>query len=275
MKVSLTIFGIIGLLTLSVSAASAQRYRYHDDLSQYYMAKASEGHRGWQRVSIGFGIPIISGTTTYNYTQTDFNGDLGAKSTEGNVKLKTGLTINGGTFVPLMLLSEKLQLVINMEAMASLGLINTDSVTLENVDTKASIESPFIMLGLPVGMDIISGSHMSLNKNDRFMWGIGAGVNPALVYPTPSNDPAFAVIPYAKVELGFFAGVAFKLRGTAYFGSNKGSETNNYYSSTYDGNGNLTNIVSSQVVSNITYNYGFTLTLNVMLLSWGWSDFKY
>jgi len=72
-------------------------------------------------------------------------------------------------------------------------------------------------MALPIGLDLKFGSDAVQVRTPRLCGTIGAGAYPSYSLTTVTGapitiDPTFAVAPYIKAEVGFFAGVCIKAR---------------------------------------------------------------
>jgi hypothetical protein len=99
-------------------------------------------------------------------------------------------------------------------------------------------ERKLMVGGLPISIDFKTGGEAISCKQRRAMFTVGVGVQPSMIQLKEDgqdeignkppgkikvNDPAASysrirMASFVKVEAGFFAGIAFKLRYVAYFG---------------------------------------------------------
>jgi hypothetical protein len=97
------------------------------------------------------------------------------------------------------------------------------------------------------------------------MFAVGAGVVPCISTPAAVNRntqsaPPLTAVPFAKIEAGIFAGLAFKVRAIAYLrgGINVRKTEENIY------------FPPDELSIKLHSGYGYHLSLIVMPFSYGW-----
>jgi len=73
-----------------------------------------------------------------------------------------------------------------------------------------------VLIGVPVGFELISGGEASLDRADAFSFNVGAGFMPSMAVGGMYDfvGAKFHAPFYAKAELGFHLGINWKIRGT-------------------------------------------------------------
>ena len=86
--------------------------------------------------------------------------------------------------------------------------------------TNVELTSATIKMGLPIGVDYKFGCDAVSDKSRKLTASFGAGIYPALLLTAfyDQADAGFKLQPYIKGEIGIFAGICMKLRGTYTFG---------------------------------------------------------
>lgn len=141
-------------------------------------------------------------------------------------------------------------------------------------ESKDKSQSAQLMyMGLPISFEYKSGGEARLNKTQKSLFSIGAGVNPSFytgsIYgSTGGGESAAGFVPFAKIELGYLAGVAFKLAATVNFA------TLNFEK--YDRTIYFTDASDYQTMTELhgeaQVKPTVVLSLAVMPFSWDWSD---
>lgn len=121
----------------------------------------------------------------------------------------------------------------------------------------------------PIALVYKSGGEVNLNKKSKFMFTIGCGIAPYLSASKiiTFGDATFGARQFAMVEMGYFAGLAWKVRAVVYSGNmtlvdKPNADIFNATSGHSDGIGNL----DIKVIGN----GGASLTLLVNPFSWDW-----
>lgn len=208
---------IICLCTALGFTTSAQ-YKSDRPLNDYYRQLGIGNERILQRFILGIGKHSIPGTADLEYNGTDTLGLPINVKTDAKLKSRHSYVFHFGTYLPIFLLSDNSQLGLGIEAMASYTDLTIDSVVFAAQRVYRKSEA-IIMGGVPISLDYKTGGEVSLSKANKILFTIGAGVN-FCGFRNYLEEPKtpFRPIPFAKMEVGFCAGIAMKLRATAYFG---------------------------------------------------------
>lgn len=156
---------------------------------------------------------------------------VGGRAIDTNIqttaRLSKVLTGYIGVSVPVAHFGEKSMISIDIEANALMGELTYDTVYVPKIladkrDTFYSENMPFMMLSGPISVNFKWGGDASLSKDHKAMFAAGAGIAASYISVDPlsggQQDPLIKAVPFVKAEVGFFLGIAWKLRGTAYLG---------------------------------------------------------
>ncbi len=116
-----------------------------------------------------------------------------------------------------------------------------------------------VSIAMPIGISYKYGCDAAADKSKRFCASVGAGINPTLA-GTVFRDQAngnFRMLSYLKGEVGIFAGICMKLRGTLSFGKLDYID----YSNNFEGQRSETSLKGKSA---------FTLSLIFMPMSFKW-----
>lgn len=235
------------------------QYKMHGALADFYAARGIGSERLLHRISLGIGRHIVTGTTTLNYKGPDTNWNQIDTTIKKRIKSKHSYAIHAGTFLPLALFGNQSMIVFNMEVYGSYTSLNYDTVYFH---PKLKYRNPrsLITMGVPLSIDFKNGGEVSLSKKQSSLLTVGGGVMIGVYGEHVSKmNPFYELhtIPFIKAELGFFAGLAFKFRGTAYLGRVE------YFNDATTYRDNTIHMLTNT-------NYGFNLSLLVMPFSFDW-----
>lgn len=230
--------------------------------------------KGLMRFQIGYSFPFSTATFKQHSLIYDDYGDNNIDTTfSKDAKSKGGFGVTLGTYIPIVHLTDKSSLNLDIDFMYNLLVWDANAINYDGYDattngyvytTNYTITAATVQMGLPVGVSYKFGGESSLDRGDKLSLSIGTGVYPSL-NATVFEDYAgakFKLQPYLKAELGFFAGVNFKVRALYAFGKLEYINYNSGYSGdtyAYDDAAALTGKSS------------FLLSVMVMPLSFGWS----
>ncbi len=123
-----------------------------------------------------------------------------------------------------------------------------------------------VQMALPVGLDFKFGCDALGTKSRRFCTTLGFGVYPSYAMTSldfnVDVDPNISVAPYAKFEVGIFAGICMKLRTIYSYGNFNYMEVNSTEK-------NELGEMSSKTT--LTGKSNLTVSLLFMPFSWKWS----
>jgi hypothetical protein len=241
-------------------AATAQ-YKQHKLFTDYYAARGIGSERVWQRLYVGIGKHIVSGRAQLHYNGPDSTGKQISIDYDRRLKGSRSFVLHAGTFFPITLFSDNSGLALNIELMGSYAELDYDSIVFY---PKAVYDRaiPYLILGVPVSLDLKTGGDVSLSKMRRQMFAIGAGVVTCISTPSVverRTEVPVTAIPFLKVEAGVFAGLAFKLRGVAYL--RNAININKSYSNVF---------ADDEIKVRMRAGYGYHLSLIIMPFSYGW-----
>lgn len=161
-------------------------------------------------------------------TQESFDLKIGGveidTTLQTTARLKQNLTGYLGVSIPLSRITPKTMISFDIEANVIMGNITYDTFTVDKIykTDYYSEEMPFMMFSGPISINYKYGGDATLSKEDKFMASVGAGIAPAYITVDPlggaKQDALVKAVPFAKAELGFFLGVAWKLRATYFMG---------------------------------------------------------
>lgn len=251
----IAIYSVFG--NTRVFAQSSYRTRMQD----FYMAKSIRGNKMVQRISLGIGKTFIPGTISLHYAGIPDSSYVDTVI-EMRAKSRGSVTAHLGVYFPISIVSDNSMLVLNIEGMFNMTTMTHDTIYFSD---SAKLIKPFrtIRGGLPISLEYRMGGDVSLNREDAALFTIGGGICPTMVNTyDEAVIPRYKFIPFVKVEAGFVAVAAIKLRAMYYFRSSlyrKGEEiisvrhNTDYLSSEYRGSN------------------GFSLSIIIMPFSWKWN----
>ncbi|MCD6063983.1 MAG: hypothetical protein K0R82_1894 [Flavipsychrobacter sp.] len=277
-------FAKLSTLTLAfagLAAAASAQYGY-SHYGTYSAENGIEIFKTHQRASVGYCLNFASATLTQHYrNQIDppyveyFGPQVDSTETRTlNTDVNYSWGAVGGMYLPLAKLSSKSILALNIDVAINFMQFNVGETILSK---KLGLTEKIVGMnaGVPISIDFKSGGDAVLSKQYRSMFTFGIGANPCMYMmdygPFVSSDESpFKMIPFVKAEVGIFAGIAFKLRGTAYLG------TANYFDATEQNSTEMgpegERPFDESSVRLVGKNYGYSLALLVMPFSWNWES---
>ena len=245
------------------------QYKQHQPFRDYYTSLAVGNERVYQRVYVGIGKHIVSGMFSLQYTANDSFGHPVSISAEQKLFASGSFAIHAGSFFPIALLGDNSTLAFSTELLFSYAEFAYDSIVI-HPDVVYKKRVPYLILGVPLSLDYKTGADVSLDKKRGQMFAIGAGMVPCLSTPAAVNratqsSPPFALLPFVKLELGAFVGLAFKLRAMAYLRGGidvHKTEKNLYF-------------IPDELNIRAKSGYGYHISLIIMPFSYGWSGGKW
>lgn len=176
-----------------------------------------------------------------------------------------GMSINAATHFPITNITERSILTLGFGAIANVFSWELGNMTADTLVLGSSPASGF-QIGIPVGLEYKAGGEATLDKADKVSITLGAGICPtfhaAHIDNGDINQSKFNIQPYLKAELGFFAGIEWKIKAMYLMKSTKVID----YST---GDPNLNSTIQ---YSNSQFKTGsiFTVGLAIMPFSWDW-----
>lgn len=245
---------LLSILLLWCVAANAQVNRMPGFLNDHSKTRKPKHGNALQRLTVGYGQHYTYNTLALNYrssTERDTNVITGIRSSSPMVAF-----IN--TSFPVARISERSG--FNIEVGFSYTGFTFTHDTIRVPDGKVLKQDlPVSIISAPISFDFKTGGESSLNKSDRVLFSAGIGVAPSYL-SAEGSESSIRAIPFAKLEAGFFAALAFKLRGMMYLGQA------NYIN--VNGEGATVPGITTQSSSG---QYGFMVGLSVMPFSYQWA----
>lgn len=252
MKLNLTLVCAIVALLGTAGKASAQFY------NNYW--------RGPSNTEIGYSYCVAS--AEFKFRDNNFNERTGMVTDTGftqRLTSKSGFGVTAGYYWPVAKMNDMSRLSIGLSYMYNFYLWDGEvfsyaSNTSSQGTTTTSVGSGTVELALPVGVDYKYGCDALKDKSRKFCASFGAGVYPSgsVTVFKDNGGFAFRARPYVRGEIGFFAGICFKVRGTYVLGKT------NYINYEDSGVGYETST---------TFKSTGTLALSLILMpfSWKWN----
>ncbi len=242
-------------------ASNAQGQRLFRAYSRYQHSSKA-GKKMWQRYYMGAGVCAMNVELTQHYTD-----DIYAKSLKMKVKSSSSYTVTEGFYFPFA----------KPHHDASFGLDIASTVNLFNYNVGTIAYSPETSITetglcyqvlLPMCIVYKSGGEAILNKKSKFLFTAGVGVAPSYsISKIVTPDLQFSARKFIMAEMGYFAGLAFKLRATVYFGTLtlvNTTEGDLSYATALKG------VDYGYIDNKVMGKTGATLTLSLMPFSWDW-----
>lgn len=262
----LSLFGtIIALTPLNLNGQAITGR----DISNY-LQKRSDGKNVtlFHRFEISYGVTFGSGNINISDRFRDpsnFNAITGhSRATSFDYRATSGYA---GVYFPLSYINSNSLLALNTGLYATGSVWDLGNTSLdEKVITR--YESKDLFFGAAIGLDFIYGGEATLNKADKVTLRAGAGLMPYFaagqLADGSQNYGKVGFKPYVKAELGFFAGVEWKIRGMAILGSRT---IYNYSSGDYNLNDN-----DYYYSMNFKIRPTYTIGIAVFPFSFGWEN---
>ena len=219
--IRLSLLGVFA--TLLTTDVNAQAIRARD--VNNYLKRRDDGKSVslFHRLEIAYMMTYGSGNVAINYRFRDpsnFNNITGrSRATTFNYRATSGYT---GVYFPMSYLSSNTALAMSVGLYGTASVWDIGNTSLQD-NRVTTYESKDLYFGLPIGLDIIYGGEATMNKADKVTLRGGIGVMPYFAageLADGSQDYGkLGVQPYVKAEIGFFAGVQWKLKGMVVAGS--------------------------------------------------------
>ncbi|OSZ78069.1 hypothetical protein CAP35_07335 [Chitinophagaceae bacterium IBVUCB1] len=211
------------VLALSVlciaSDADAQLHRLNKRI-EYNNQKEKGRYPLWQRISLGYGRHFMFDKAEFTYrsvTNQFF-------STSASLRTSGSMALSLDAYFPVARFSKRSCFAISAGVSYINAMLTHDTVFVGPTVLQKDLETAFI--SVPIGIDFKMGGDAVQSKEYKTMFTAGVGILPTYIQSTgfesegsKSIDQETKILSYLKVEAGFFAGIAFKLRGMAYFGN--------------------------------------------------------
>ncbi len=258
----LTLF--IALLFCS-NTVVAQEFWGNNRLYDYYLSKGNTEDHILQRISVGFGKHFLTGKLHNTYTNYDVY-PISDTFIENSFRLKKSFAGHFGTFFPIILLNDNTMLTFCTELYLSYGIMSFDTLQISE-NAKYAAEYSFYKVGIPLSVEYKTGADVPLSRLGKQMLTFGGGI--MLTHNSffgGQEQFPIALVPFLKAEVGFYLGVAMKLRGTVFFGSADLVNDEQASIASYDNGSTANDILETKNSSG----YGYTLSVVVMPFSRRW-----
>lgn len=276
------------LLLFVAGYCHAQRFmssarRWQGAHSGYSEAVRGGYQKYFQRISIAFIKPFSGFQMDEHFTQNapDINVDgVYQANPKPNVdttvsrkgKLASSWGVETSVFCPVGTLSDNSCLDISFGGIFMIQNWTLPAVSYSSQEStlKDAGGTATVIHGMiPVSVDYRYGGDAVLDKEKRFMFASGVGITGEMSiagYGSTGNG-TFKALPFVKVEFGFFAGIAFKLRAMAFMGKY------NYFKDYTDDRFVTKNVTTYDHTDATAYGGApFLLSLAIMPYSFHWGD---
>lgn len=190
-----------------------------------YLRKREDGKNVslFHRFELYYGLTFGGGGVNINdrfRDQSNFNTIAGnSRATTFNYRAYSG---GGAVYFPLSYFGSQSLLALNVGIYGTANVWNIGNTSLD-ASRVTTYDAKDMFIGAPIGIDIIYGGEATLNKVNKITLRGGAGLMPYFatgeLADGSQNYSKVSIKPYVKAELGFFAGVEWKLRGMVIAGS--------------------------------------------------------
>lgn len=259
-------------MTLNADAQSNRNHHMYSDNSNFKQEKGTLMHR----MSLGAGKYFTQQKFDFTYIVPKDGSEINVIK---NAKVKSGITAGLDFHFPVSRLSKASVASISAGINVAMAKFSHDTIQFGGTGSNLLYmkERNMMMIGVPISIEFKTGGDALSNKARRTMFTAGVGIQPSMIQiteggqdsigiPNPKrvkvNDPSASyshikVAPFVKLEAGFFAGIAFKIRYVGYFGEM----------------GLITESVKdSDFKVKTTGGYGSTVSLILMPFSMGWRN---
>lgn len=211
--------GLAAILLMGNIDSQAQMYHFGKSTFRYKKdAGRKQNNNPFTAIFIG-----------YNYNlpyQIHFNHYFAGNDLEGryineyeytrSVLATPVLSLSGGTHFPILNFNEKMILAFTLGAEVNLVKANTETI---HISPFQQYQADFLQYtySIPFGVAVKYGCDASLVTSDRFSGSFGIAAAPSLVmtdFGDYFSDMSFKVTPFVFAEVGVFAGINWKIRGT-------------------------------------------------------------
>lgn len=269
---SLLSLSILGALVWSAPVAVQAQGITMRDVNRY-LQKREDGRNVslFHRLELYYSFSFGSGGVNINDRFKDpsnFNAITGnSRATTFNYRSASG---GSSVYFPLSYFDQKNILALHVGLFGVANVWDIGNTSLEP-GTVTSYDAKDIFLGVPIGVDFIYGGEATLNKGNKVTVRGGAGLMPYVAMgelADGSQDYAkLGIKPYVKAELGFFAGIEWKVKGMVIAGSRT---IYDYHSGDY-------NLRESDYYYSFNFKIQpvYTIGLAIFPFSFGWDNDKW
>lgn len=270
------VIAVLAALLCSVNTF-AQLNRYMRAYNRY--SRSSERvKRLYQRDYVGYGMPKMNIEVWQRYTddRTVYDPSVTIKYAakpadtviRGKYSAGSSLSATEGTFIPMFKVGREGMFAIDVSASTSIYTYNIGKI---DYSSATGIEETGIIqqYTFPIALVYKSGGEVNLNKKSKVLFAAGAGICPGMTAAKiiAFSDLQFSAQPYAMVEFGIFAGLAWKVRATVY--TQKLTIIDNPYADIFDADSYHTDGYGNLAIK-VTGKPGAMFSLLVNPFSWDW-----
>lgn len=249
-------------------------------LTGYSEAQAGDGLPNFiKRWEMGYSYSIASATYKSSETVTDAaSGKKFTHNVNQDVRSKFGYGGFAGTYIPVARMGSGTLLAIGIDYAYNAylwdykvpefnGFTTDENGTVNGVtysDPMFGFSAVSVQMALPVSVDLKFGGEATLEKYSRWTGTFGAGVHPSLNMTVDYGNAGFGtgITPFLKAEVGYKAGIVFKLRAQYAFGSVP------FYSNA----NNILNMSGVESNSELIGKNAFSLSFVIMPFSFNWKE---
>lgn len=229
-----------------------------DNVDAYYRSQGSIGYgpvNGIYKLQYSYRNPESTGIT-----DAYFSGELEAKVTG------SAFSFGGERYFPLGKIDDKSTIALTLGADITMIKFKFQEMRL-NGGYEFTPEYQLWQNNFPLGLAYKTGTDVALRKNVKSGFSIGGGamVSSTVVFAgSQDNFLTFSLRPYAMMEMAFYTGICWKIRGTGTFGKGDLVRGGEYLGSQNSADGD--NSMS------LTAKSSFMVSLILMDFSWDWDE---
>jgi hypothetical protein len=221
---------LVAFLLVAVFLSSTADAQY--TVREYFasVARSNELFRPLQRIELGYGFyNMNTANFQFDYNKTDVNNQLIDTYYVATMKPTAAMSASFGLHFPIAMLRNRGVVAIATTFAYNKMDYETDKFYL-TTSNYLTYKFATTQMAARLGVDLMVGNHGVLDKSKPTCYTIGLGLAPTQFNMTPSiigtdgktttGDAVskMKMQPYIKAEIGFMAGLCFKLRATYSFG---------------------------------------------------------
>ncbi|MDE3254901.1 MAG: hypothetical protein KGN97_02890 [Bacteroidota bacterium] len=221
---------LVAFLLVAVFLTSTANAQY--TVREYFasVARSNEPFRPLQRIELGYGFyNMNTANFQFDYNKTDINNQLIDTYYVATMKPTAAMSASFGLHFPIAMLRNRGVVAVATTFAYNKMDYETDKFYL-TTSNYLTYKFATTQMAARLGVDLMVGNHGVLDKSKPTCYTIGLGLAPTQFNMTPSvigtdgkstNGDAVSKMkmqPYIKAEIGFMAGLCFKLRATYSFG---------------------------------------------------------
>lgn len=221
---------LVAFLLVAVFLTSTANAQY--TVREYFasVARSNEPFRPLQRIELGYGFyNMNTANFQFDYNKTDINNQLIDTYYVATLKPTAAMSASFGLHFPIAMLRNRGVVAVATTFAYNKMDYETDKFYL-TTSNYLTYKFATTQMAARLGVDLMVGNHGVLDKSKPTCYTIGLGLAPTQFNMTPSvigtdgkttTGEAVSKMkmqPYIKAEIGFMAGLCFKLRATYSFG---------------------------------------------------------